>query len=769
MHYDQPETPTTPTLDYAEELALGYHNRKERFFVARNPGYYDYRYRYQNVAHPWHRRLAVEVLNDPLKQSDADANEAEDAAAERDGSDVVDGDDKGADRDDASSAPASESHGELTKKAVHQVSSSMRTPGLFQNEFVQLAKKTFAQQNNSVTIRSIQPARVNPGLLKRFVTTALTKRVMPSVVAHGTHAQNMTSILQRGLIVPGRDGVSVVNGSAYGVGIYTATQLSTPAAYARGYVNEPQVLICGLIDNAVKPETIVAPLLPPPSPSLATASSEASIPSHPVRGHVVRKAQRQAAAVAKRNRSHRGAKARNSSKGGITFALSASSTPRLASNGSIKRVSSYRIINDERLVLPLAVATIDGRHNRWSNTRPRTSTKPLDYAQHLDSCVQQARAANVPPSNIHPESLLSVPWGRMAVSAIRHTRSRHSPLVCFSVVLRLFFAIVGVVGRAGAGLVRAGRADWAQTAPVPASAVLDDAAIKLGYDYLVIATGSRYADLMPLSERVLPCSRVDRVAAAARAIVAGRVTRAMVIGGGIVGVELAAELAEAYPDFEVTLAHSGDQLMSSSPSVPRAAAEYAERSLSLSGVRLALGHRITALPQAAPGAPHPLRLGAAGTDIEYESDMVFVATGLLPNTGFLSQPAAPGNAAPLAHALDAKGFVTVTPALNLDSAPHVFALGDVAALPGEKLAQCAELMADVVSANISRLERGLGGESLRSYTSSPVPMIISLGAYDGFAVHRGWVAYGLLPAMCKLAVETLSLAMYAHSSNTWLF
>jgi len=416
------------------------------------------------------------------------------------------------------------------------------------------------------------------------------------------------------------------------------------------------------------------------------------------------------------------------------------------------------------------------------------------------------------------------------------------------------------VGRAGAGLVRAGRADWAQTAPVvrsggsparvvvlgggfagarvarslapyfdlvlvddkdvweftpsvphvvadpaaasrlalphatylchgnarfvcgkalavaddfvlvqPASAVLDDAAIKLGYDYLVIATGSRYADLMPLSERVLPCSRVDRVAAAARAIVAGRVTRAMVIGGGIVGVELAAELAEAYPDFEVTLAHSGDQLMSSSPSVPRAAAEYAERSLSLSGVRLALGHRITALPQAAPGAPHPLRLGAAGTDIEYESDMVFVATGLLPNTGFLSQPAAPGNAAPLAHALDAKGFVTVTPALNLDSAPHVFALGDVAALPGEKLAQCAELMADVVSANISRLERGLGGESLRSYTSSPVPMIISLGAYDGFAVHRGWVAYGLLPAMCKLAVETLSLAMYAHSSNTWLF
>jgi len=50
---------------------------------------------------------------------------------------------------------------------------------------------------------------------------------------HGIRLQHMQSICDRGLLVPNRDnGVAVANGSAYGVGIYTAREASVSVHYA---------------------------------------------------------------------------------------------------------------------------------------------------------------------------------------------------------------------------------------------------------------------------------------------------------------------------------------------------------------------------------------------------------------------------------------------------------------------------------------------------------------------------------------------------------
>jgi hypothetical protein len=57
----------------------------------------------------------------------------------------------------------------------------------------------------------------------------------PITVYHGTTANAITPIRASGLLVPGQGtGVKVVNGSAYGIGIYTATDPSTPLGYTRG-------------------------------------------------------------------------------------------------------------------------------------------------------------------------------------------------------------------------------------------------------------------------------------------------------------------------------------------------------------------------------------------------------------------------------------------------------------------------------------------------------------------------------------------------------
>lgn len=66
---------------------------------------------------------------------------------------------------------------------------------------------------------------------------------------HGSNAQNYSSILQRGLLIPGRGNeLHVVNGSVHGKGIYTA-RISNPQLSA-GFCTDPKLLVCGVLDDA---------------------------------------------------------------------------------------------------------------------------------------------------------------------------------------------------------------------------------------------------------------------------------------------------------------------------------------------------------------------------------------------------------------------------------------------------------------------------------------------------------------------------------------
>ena len=287
--------------------------------------------------------------------------------------------------------------------------------------------------------------------------------------------------------------------------------------------------------------------------------------------------------------------------------------------------------------------------------------------------------------------------------------------------------------------------------------------VELEFDYLVVATGARYAELVS-GPNALPCWRGREVGEAGDAMARGEVRDVVVVGGGIVGVELAAELVETYPDVGVVLAHSGERLMSASPSVTVRAAEYAERFLSSRGVRLALGERVVEVDRRG----ERIVLGSLASETEFEADMVFVATGIVPNTEFL-RVGAGKTPSPFDGTLDARGFVQTTHALNLPDHPHIFVLGDILARPGEKLAQVAEAQADVVAANISRLERGRSSDALRTHVSSPVPIIVSLGKYDGLLLFRGWTLPGTIAALGKAFVERLSVAMYRNSASSYLF
>ena len=116
------------------------------------------------------------------------------------------------------------------------------------------------------------------------------------------------------------------------------------------------------------------------------------------------------------------------------------------------------------------------------------------------------------------------------------------------------------------------------------------AATSHGYDYFVCATGLRrrwpVAPQSPTRDRYLleTAAHIRAVSGAGDAVV-------VVVGGGAVGIEMAAELKTAQPQTRVVLAHSRDQLLSSEP-LP---VECGVRSLELlreAGVEVLLGHRL---------------------------------------------------------------------------------------------------------------------------------------------------------------------------------
>jgi hypothetical protein len=80
-------------------------------------------------------------------------------------------------------------------------------------------------------------ACTNPELENRFISAlaGLGGGHCPTILFHGTRSVNICSILETSLLVPGNgNNVRVLNGSAYGVGIYTARTPQISTGYTQG-------------------------------------------------------------------------------------------------------------------------------------------------------------------------------------------------------------------------------------------------------------------------------------------------------------------------------------------------------------------------------------------------------------------------------------------------------------------------------------------------------------------------------------------------------
>lgn len=102
----------------------------------------------------------------------------------------------------------------------------------------------------------LKPTPLAEGVQQKFLTATeeLEGKLIPTY--HGTSEHNLPSIFQRGLLVPyeANNGIRVANGSAHGVGIYTASMESPQLSlgFIRPSSRARQLLVCGVLDDAVQ-------------------------------------------------------------------------------------------------------------------------------------------------------------------------------------------------------------------------------------------------------------------------------------------------------------------------------------------------------------------------------------------------------------------------------------------------------------------------------------------------------------------------------------
>jgi NADH dehydrogenase FAD-containing subunit len=234
-------------------------------------------------------------------------------------------------------------------------------------------------------------------------------------------------------------------------------------------------------------------------------------------------------------------------------------------------------------------------------------------------------------------------------------------------------------------------------------------------DYLVLATGSAYPFPAKSEEPDLATARA-RVLAAHDALMAAR--RALIVGAGPAGLELAGEIAAFAPGTRVTILDMADDVLSGP--YDQALRDELRRQLDALGVELRLGTALLALPEAPPATLAPVRaVTAAGETLE--ADIWFRAFGVRPQAGYL-------DGGSLADRRDERGYVRVDRHLRVAGEERVFALGDIADADRD-MAGIATMQAEVVAANIRALATGAG--ELAAYEPFPPLIAVPLGPEGG--------------------------------------
>ncbi|MFD2766683.1 NAD(P)/FAD-dependent oxidoreductase [Micromonospora eburnea] len=256
-------------------------------------------------------------------------------------------------------------------------------------------------------------------------------------------------------------------------------------------------------------------------------------------------------------------------------------------------------------------------------------------------------------------------------------------------------------------LLTQGRVVRDRAASVDPSGVTLASGERVAADYVVLATGSSYSyPAKPVSDSI--SEAVDDLRRTHKEL--RQTDRVLILGAGPVGLELAGEIKEVWPDKHVTIVDPAEELL---PGFKPEVVEDLHGQLDARGVEVRLGTRLAVPPSTEAGQAGTFTVTTAGGE-EITADIWFRAHGTRTNSGYLADGKL--------TTLNPRGQVPVTEFLNVKGYDHVYAVGDITDVPEAKMAGYAMQHAEVVVKNIiSRLN---GEQPSATYQPLPFPMIL---------------------------------------------
>ena len=265
--------------------------------------------------------------------------------------------------------------------------------------------------------------------------------------------------------------------------------------------------------------------------------------------------------------------------------------------------------------------------------------------------------------------------------------------------------------------------------------ILIDKKSKIGFDYLVICSGSHYNK--PIKEQnIVYADRSKSLEASSKMLFNSK--NVLIIGGGLVGVELAAEIITRFPDKKVKLIHSGERLI---PRNNLKSSNYAMKFLNKKGVEILFNERVNIIGN----KKHILKDGRM-----IKADIIYLATGIMPNFNFMQKN--------FSNFLSKNNFIKVNNYLQVIGQKNIFASGDVTNVNEEKTAQNARNQAEIVVKNLRALE--FGGKT-EEYKCKSTGLVISLGKYNGIFEKGNFIFGGKIPALMKWGIERWIMRKYS--------
>lgn len=264
--------------------------------------------------------------------------------------------------------------------------------------------------------------------------------------------------------------------------------------------------------------------------------------------------------------------------------------------------------------------------------------------------------------------------------------------------------------------------------------------ISVSGDVSVLATGSSFSNALMRASDATADERKGFYARYSQRIAAAE--KILIVGGGPIGIEVAGEISENYPQKAITILEAGPRVLAGTTV---AASQFAVSVLVKRGVSILTGEKLVD-SESTPGdvfANAGVATTSSGRKIAY--DLIIWCVGGKPNTGYMR--------ANFASLLNEKGQIKVTPNLRVVGKADIFALGDITDLDENKMAWHIAAQVRNAAFNIRQVLAGKVGDGHlkkhKAQTGNPM-MAVTLGSRMG-VVHLPVIGLIKCAAMTRAA------------------